>query len=76
MENPHLNTSDQRTWLIVCLLVLLVLFQGGLAYVVVSDRGQPDWEYRPLKDVPGESPYAVYEPLPNVQPVRGRPGEE
>ena len=76
MENQHLNTSSQRTWLIICLLVVLVLVQGGLAYFVVSDRGQPDWEYRPLKDVPGESPYAVYKPLPNVQHVRGRPGEE
>ena len=76
MENPHVEEFGNKTWTIICLLVLLVLFQGGLAYVLVGDKGQPDWDYRPIKDVPGESPYAVYEPLPYPQHVRGIPGEE
>ena len=76
MENTRRESSRGKTWFIISLLVLLVLVQGGLAYFIVGDLGQPDWDYRPYKDVPGESPYAVYEPLPYSQHVRGRPGKE
>ena len=76
MENTDHKASQGKTWVIICLLVLLVLVQGGLAYLVVGDLGQPDWDYRPVKDVPGESPYAIYEPLPYPQHVKGRPGKE
>jgi hypothetical protein len=55
--------------------MLLILIQGLFAFSVVGDRGQPDWDYRPVKDVPGESPYAVYEKLPYPQHVRGAEGE-
>ena len=63
--------SLTRTWFVVFLLLLIVLFQGGLAYYMIGDRGQPDWDYRPIKDVPGESAYAVYEFLPFPQHVMG-----
>ena len=63
------------TWIIVILLVLLVLAQGAFSFLVVGDLGQPDWDYRPVKDVPGESPYAIYEPLPYPQHIRGQKGE-
>jgi hypothetical protein len=72
-ENHH--GSAFRTWIIVILLVLLVLAQGAFSFLVVGDLGQPDWEYRPVKDVPGESPYAIYEPLPYPQHIRGQKGE-
>ena len=55
--------------------MLLVFAQGAFSYLVVGDLGQPDWEYRQVKDVPGESPYAIYEPLPYPQHIRGQKGE-
>jgi len=67
--------SAFATWIIVLLLVILVLVQGAFSYFVVGDRGQPNWDYRPVKDVPGESPYAIYESLPYPQHVRGQKGE-
>ena len=72
-ENHH--GSAFRTWIIVMLLVLLVLAQGAFSFLVVGDLGQPDWEYRPVRDVPGESPYAIYEPLPYPQHIKGQKGE-
>jgi hypothetical protein len=69
-QNQH-HPSAFKTWLIILLLVLIVLVQGGLSYFIIGDRGQPDWDYRPVKDVPGESPYAIYEPLPFPQHVKG-----
>lgn len=62
-------------WVIILFLVILVLSQGFFSFFVVGDRGQPGWDYRPVPDVPGESPYAVYEALPHPQHVRGEKGE-
>jgi hypothetical protein len=55
--------------------LLFILGKGLFTYLVVGDMGQPGWDYRPVPDVPGESPYAIYEPLPNRQHVRGRMGK-
>ena len=63
------------TWVVILLCMLLILVQGLFAFSVVGDRGQPSWDYRPVKDVPGESPYAMYEKLPYPQHVRGAKGE-
>jgi hypothetical protein len=63
------------TWVVILLCMLLILIQGLFAFSVVGDLGQPDWDYRPVKDVPGESPYAMYEKLPYPQHVRGAEGE-
>jgi hypothetical protein len=62
-------------WVIILLLILIVLGQGAFSFLVVGDRGQPGWDYRPVADVPGESPYAIYAPLPYPQHVRGEKGE-
>ena len=75
-----MNTEDHHgsvfgTWIIVILLVLLVLAQGVFSFLVVGNLGQPDWDYRPVKDVPGESPYAIYKPLPYPQHVLGEKGK-
>jgi hypothetical protein len=70
MEHAAHNQSSVKTWIIVGLLLLWVFFKGGLAYFMIGDRGMPDWDYRPVKDVPGESPYAIYEPLPHIQHIR------
>jgi hypothetical protein len=69
-EESNLSTS-----VVIILLVLLILAQGLFAFLVVGDRGQPTWDYRPVKDVPGQSPYAIYEKLPYPQHVRGARGE-
>ena len=56
-------------------MVGIILFKGLLAFFVVSDMGQPTWSYRPVRDVPASSPYAVYGVLPHPQHVRGKLGE-
>jgi hypothetical protein len=56
-------------------MVGFILFKGGLSYFVIGDLGQPDWDYRPVKDVPGESVYSYYPSVPYPQHVRGEKGE-
>jgi hypothetical protein len=56
-------------------MLVIILGTGFFSYAWVSDRGQPGWDYRALRDVPGQSPYVVYAPLPNSQHIRGRLGE-
>jgi hypothetical protein len=62
-------------WVIILLLLIIVLGQGFFSFWVVGDRGQPGWDYRPVPDIPAESPYAIYAPLPYPQHVRGEKGE-
>ena len=73
------EASAVKTWFLVLLMVGWVVFKGWLAYTVIGDLGQPDWDYRPIMDVPGESAYAIanpYHPLPYAQHVLGGLGEE
>jgi hypothetical protein len=63
------------TWIIVLLLAAGIVLTVVFCFYVVGDRGQPSWDFRPAKDVPGESPYAIYQPLPYPQHVRGQKGE-
>ena len=56
-------------------MLSIILFKGFFAFLVVSDKGQPTWDYRPVKDVPAQSAYATYQLLPNSQHVRGQKGE-
>jgi hypothetical protein len=67
--------SSFATWVVIFFLLAVILAKGFFAFFVVGDRGQPTWDFRPVKDVPGESPYAVYEPLPYPQHVKGQKGE-
>ena len=69
------KSSALATWAVVILLMLLILFKGALSFFVVGDLGQPTWDYRPVPDVPGESPYAIYQPLPYPQHVLGPEGK-
>ena len=69
------KSSVRVTWVVVVLLVLLILFKGALSFFVVGDMGQPTWDYRPVADVPGESAYAIYQPLPYPQHVMGPEGK-
>lgn len=74
--NPYGHReSSAVTWIAVFLLVTLVFAKGFFSFFVVGDLGQPDWDYRPVRDVPAESPYAIYQLLPHPQHVRGAKGE-
>jgi hypothetical protein len=75
LEQTTPKESSFATWVVIVLLLALILVKGFFAFFAVGDRGQPTWDYRPVQDVPGESPYAVYEPLPYPQHVRGQKGE-
>ena len=75
MKTRSTELSPTKTWMLIFLLVLFVLATGFFAFSVVGDRGQPSWDYRPVNDVPGESPYAVYDVMPFPQHVRGAEGE-
>ena len=79
MEHSTHEASAFKTWLLVLFCVAIVVFKGWLAYTVIGDLGQPDWDYRPIEDVPGESAYAIfdpYHPLPYAQHVRNEQGRE
>lgn len=75
MEANTEQQSARRTWIVIIALLILILAKGMFAYVVVGDLGQPTWDYRPVADVPGQSPYAVYPPQPFPQHVRGDKGQ-
>ncbi len=74
--HPEPSASPVRTWLLVAAMLGIIFFQGWLAYTVIGNLGQPDWDYRPIPDVYGESPYAIYPPVPYPQHVRGPQGQE
>ena len=79
MEHSAHEASAFRTWLLVFFCVAIVVFQGWLAFTVIGDLGQPDWDYRPIKDVPAESAYAIFDPyypLPYAQHVLKEQGRE
>jgi hypothetical protein len=63
------------SWIIIGLIVGAILIRGMFTYYWVGSMGMPDWDYGAIKDVPAESPYGVYDKLPNQQHVRGRGGE-
>jgi hypothetical protein len=79
MTQTEHQTSTFKTWSLVLLMVGWVFFKGWLAYHAIGDLGQPDWDYRPIQDVPAESVYAVHEPyhpMPYAQHVLGEQGQE
>jgi len=75
MEHSNHKESSLVSWVIIFLLLALILGKGLFSFLVVGDLGQPTWDYRPIKDVPAESPYAVYELVPYPQHVKGAEGE-
>ncbi len=75
MDAAREHQSARRTWIVIIALLILILVKGMFTYFVVGDLGQPGWDYRPVADVPGESPYAVYPPQAHPQHVRGDKGE-
>ena len=75
MEKPNARESMLMTWLIIFLLVVIILLQGQFAFKMVGDLGPPTWSYRVIRDVPGQSHYAIYQPRPDPQHIRGKAGE-
>ena len=75
MEHSTHKASTLVTWLIIVFIFAIIVGKGLFSFLVVGDLGQPTWDYRPVKDVPAESPYAVYKLLPNPQHVKGAEGE-
>lgn len=69
------HASEARTWVWIVIMLGIILFKGFFAFLVISDMGQPTWAYRPVQDVPAQSPYATYQLLPHPQHVRGEKGE-
>ncbi len=79
MDHLTHATSAFKTWLIVLALIGIVAFQGWLTFTVIGDLGMPDWDYRPIPDVPGESAFTLthpYHPLPYPQHVLKEQGQE
>jgi hypothetical protein len=75
VENNPSRVSSVPLWLVVWLLLLSILLQGHFAFKVVGDLGQPTWDFGIVRDVPGQSPYAIYQLLPHPQHIMGREGE-
>jgi len=67
--------SSAGTWILIAVMLGIIFFKGLLSFFVVSDKGPPDWDYRPVRDVPAQSEYATYQLLPYPQHVRGDKGE-
>lgn len=80
MAYSNYKISAVRTCVLILLMAGWVAFKGWLAWSVIGDLGQPDWDYRPIPDVPGESIYSIdnppYQPLPYSQHVQGKHGTE
>ena len=73
-----MKSSDESvfaTWIFIFILTSVFALTSYLAYTVIGDAGQPGWRYGTVRDVPAESPYAIYQKLPHPQHVRGTKGE-
>ena len=75
MSHSAHKESIRVTWLVVFLLLVWILAKWAFSFTVVGDLGQPTWSYRPVPDVPGQSPYAIYKLVPYPQHVKGAKGE-
>ncbi len=71
------NTDESvfATWVFIFILTSIFVITSFLAYTVIGDAGQPTWRYGIVRDVPAESPYAVYPKVPYPQHVKGTKGE-
>jgi hypothetical protein len=74
-EERQRKEASVALWLILWLLILGILLQGHFAFKVVGDAGPKSWDFGVVKDVPGQSPYAIYELLPHSQHIQGKKGE-
>ncbi len=64
-----------RTFLWITTMVAIILGVGFFSFKVVSDKGPPTWDYRPVKSLPSQSPYGVYPKNPLGQHISGKEGK-
>ncbi len=74
MNTVKIKESVLFTWLHIIAMIAIILGVGYFAFIVVADKGQPSWDYRPVKSIPSESPYAIYQKNPAGQHVKGKEG--
>jgi hypothetical protein len=72
MDTHKPQESLVRTCFWITTMMAIILGVGYFSFVVVADKGVPTWDYRPVKSLPSESPYAVYEKNPLGQHVSGK----
>jgi hypothetical protein len=72
MNSLKIKNTIFHTWLWIIALIVIILGVGYFTFIVVSDKGMPSWDYRPVKSIPSESPYATYPKNPAGQHVSGK----
>jgi hypothetical protein len=75
MSSLKIKDTVVVTWIWITAIVILILAIGIFSFFVVSDKGNPTWDYRPVKSLPSESPDAEYQKLPFPQHIRGKGGQ-
>ncbi len=68
--------------MIIIAMALLFSLWGIFIFFAVGEKGPVSWNFGVIKDTPGESPYATYQPgqvssssAPEKQHVSGKPAE-
>jgi nitrate reductase NapE component len=74
-KNKTSKESVLATWIFIIILAVYFLIYSLSAFVLIGDQGPPVWNFDIVKDVPGESPEAIYKKLPHPQHVKGKKGE-
>ncbi len=75
MVSLKIKDTALATWIWIFTLVCFILGVGLFTFFVVSHKGEPTWDYQPVKSLPSESPYADYQKLPFPQHIKGKGGE-
>lgn len=74
MNTLKIKNTVLHTWLWIIVMIAIILGVGYFSFIVVSDKGKPSWDYRPIKSIPSESPHATYQNNPAGQHVSGKEG--
>ncbi len=56
-----------RGWLAAVGLALALFVYGMFAYLVIGDKGPPDWDFGTVPDIPGQS---IYSTTPGIRGPR------
>jgi hypothetical protein len=57
-----------KSWALVWGLALAFLLYGLLMFVIIGDKGPPDWDFNAVEDIPGKSVYST-SPEPGDAPT-------
>ena len=69
-----------KLWIIICALSAAFLLYGLTLFLVVGDKGPPDWDFGVVQDTPGKSEFSTAGGQSGTpeqigqQHVAGRPG--